>query len=129
MVALVVLTACTDGSRSTSGTPQASRLPEPVRSVVSSLHLLATPLAAGSVGTVSRTTAVTSARRWLSSVRVWRPTAHLSSGLVRITAFGKEDEPAWLVYASGVLVPWTGQPHIIVVIDAVTGALLGDYVF
>jgi hypothetical protein len=61
--------------------------------------------------------------------RARRSTAQLRASLVWFTAFGLDDEPAWLVYAFRVQVPWTGQPHIIVAIDARTGARLGDYVF
>jgi hypothetical protein len=125
---VAILAACS-GSSSGSGPDRQSRPPGPVASVVSSLHLRATPTSPGSDAKVPRRAAVTSARRWLVRVGAWRSTAHLWTSLVRFTDFGRDDEPAWLVYVTGVIVPWTGQPHILVVIDAADGTRLGDYVF
>jgi hypothetical protein len=130
VVTILLLAACTAGSHPASGPVAPSGAPGPIPSaVVSSLELRATPTAAGPEITIGEGAAVTSARRWLLRAGAWRPTAQVRASLVRFTAFGLDDAPAWLVYAFGVHVPWTGQPHIIVVIDARTGARLGDYVF
>jgi len=120
-----LVSACTGGSP----TPTRSH-PGPVPSeVISTLHLRATPTPSASVK-VSEAMAVKVARDWLTHIRAWRTTASTRATLARLTDFGLHDEPAWLVYAQGVVFPGTvsgPQQHVLVVVNAETGKRLGDY--